>query len=124
MTRLILPLPPSVNHAYRNFTTKRGERKRVPTANAVRFKRDAGWLAKAWAQRTGWSKTERQKVIMRYWVYWPDGRKRDVDNLLKFLEDSLVGILVDDDRYLLPRAMDYEVDKQNPRLEIEIEIMG
>jgi crossover junction endodeoxyribonuclease RusA len=43
---------------------------------------------------------------------------RDHENL----DDALKGILYEDDSMCLPQVMDFGVDKQNPRVEIELEV--
>jgi len=63
-----------------------------------------------------------RKVDLRYWVFWPDRRRRDAGNLLKVLLDSLEGILYVDDSAVLPRAMDYSVDREHPRVEVEVSV--
>lgn len=124
MNRLILPLPPSVNHAYRNYRHKSGRRMRVPTRDAEKFKTEASWRAIEWRQKNGWTiPGEKQKVIVRMWVWWKSGQRRDTDNTFKLTLDSLTGVLYVDDHMCLPRVMDFGVDKQNPRLEIEIELL-
>lgn len=124
MNRLILPIPPSINHAYRNFMHPSGRRMRVPTAEAERFKSEAGWTAKAWRQHTGQVMVPSdKKVAVRIWYYWANARRRDTDNPLKLLQDSLTGILWEDDRSVLPQVMDFTVDRANPRVEIELEVM-
>lgn len=118
MSRLTLPIPPSVNASHRNVRINL----RIKTDAAKLFLTEAGWLAKQWARQTEWHPPDAGvKVILRYWVYWPDRRKRDADNLCKMLMDSLSGILYLDDRYVLPQAMDYAVDKNCPRVEVELE---
>ena len=68
--------------------------------------------------RQGWVFTQKEKIIMEVWTYWPDYRRRDTHNAHKLLADALESILYDDDRYVLMRDMDYNVDKKNPRVEI------
>lgn len=122
MTRLVLPLPPSLNHAYRNFV-KDGRRMRVTTSAAERFKRDAGWLAKAWCQSVRWTVPEPgTKIVMRLWYYWPDRRRMDTHNREKVLLDALEGVLYQDDRWVLVQEQDFAVDRDNPRVEIELEV--
>lgn len=70
ITRLVLPLPPSVDHTYRNFT-KGGRRVRAPTAKAMAFKRQAAWEAKAWMLANG------TKVALKVWYYWGERRRHD-----------------------------------------------
>ncbi|GMA59713.1 RusA family crossover junction endodeoxyribonuclease [Alicyclobacillus fastidiosus] len=123
-TRLVLPLPPSVNHAYRNFT-KCGRRMRVPTPKALAFKKEAAWEAKAWMMaRRQQMVPNGTKVALKVWYFWGDRRRHDQDNPLKLLQDALTGVVWEDDRWVLPQVMDFDVDKQNPRLEIEIEVLG
>ena len=120
--RLILPLPPSVNHAYRNFTTPKGRRMRVLTHKADAFKREAEWRTKAWMQQTGWIMPNHgKKVIVRIWVFWKSNQRRDTDNIMKLLLDAMKEIAFWDDRMALPQVMDFSVDKENPRIEVELE---
>ncbi|MCL6548903.1 MAG: RusA family crossover junction endodeoxyribonuclease, partial [Alicyclobacillus sp.] len=98
MERLILPLPPTVNHAYRNFWHPTGRRMRVLTREAERFKQEAAWLAKEWALKTGWSMPPPGvKVALRLWYFWPDRRRTDASNRAKVLLDALEGVLYPDD---------------------------
>jgi crossover junction endodeoxyribonuclease RusA len=116
--RLILPLPPSVNHAYKNVSIK----KRIKTVEASAYISQTAWTARAWAQQTGWTMPSKdQKVIMRVWIWWANNRRRDSDNIFKILSDSLTGIVYPDDCMVLPRVMDFAVDKENPRIEVELE---
>ncbi|WP_041695234.1 RusA family crossover junction endodeoxyribonuclease [Alicyclobacillus acidocaldarius] len=126
MRRLVLPLPPSVNHAYRNFVHPRtGRRMRVLSHEAERFKRDAAWLAREWVQRTGWCvPPPGTKVVLRIWYYWSNRRRTDTNNRNKVLLDALEGVLYVDDRWVLVREMDFEIDKANPRIEIELEALS
>jgi len=54
-------------------------------------------------------------------TYWPDARKRDVDNQGKAIFDALehAGVF-DNDRWALPRYIDFDIDRQNPRVECVI----
>lgn len=109
--RLIFPIPPSVNHCY----LRRGSNT-FKSDEAKAWIKEAKWLAKTW-----WNKPQRiNKTIMKIWVFWNDGRRRDCDNILKLVQDSLTGIVWVDDYYCLPRVMDWQVDKGNGRIEIEI----
>lgn len=64
--------------------------------------------------------TEQEKVVMEIWTYWKDRRKSDVSNRDKISHDALEEIIYDNDCWLLPRHMDFAVDKENPRLEFKI----
>ena len=81
-------------------------------------------MAKGWCAAMNWTPpTKDRKIILRMWVWFPDKRKRDSDNILKILQDSLTGIMWLDDRQVLPRVMDVGVDKENPRVELNVEVM-
>lgn len=123
MDKLILPgVVPSVNHMYRNAVV-RGRRIRIKTPRAKEFYEMLIILSRSWMKANGWN-TTMGKVIVRMWFYYPDGRRRDSHNALKILMDGLeeAGIY-EDDKTALPRIMDYEVDRKNPRVEIEFELM-
>jgi crossover junction endodeoxyribonuclease RusA len=110
---MILPLPPSINHMYANAYIK-GRSIKVYTQQANAWRQQALYLIKPHIKRT-----IDEKIIIELYYYFPDARRRDTHNTLKILCDVLEEAgLVTDDRYLLPRVMDYEIDRQNPRIEI------
>ena len=120
MKRLILPIPPSVNRAYRNVRIDM----RIKTDDAAQFLHDAGWTAKHWARQNEWRMpANSQKVIMRVWIWWPNAKRRDPDNIFKMLNDAIKGVLIEDDNMILPQVIDFEIDKQNPRVEVELELV-
>jgi crossover junction endodeoxyribonuclease RusA len=45
---------------------------------------------------------------------------RDTHNGLKLLLDALEKAVYDNDRYALPRIQDWDIDKTDPRVEVEI----
>jgi crossover junction endodeoxyribonuclease RusA len=80
--------------------------------------------ANLWRNKNKWS-TATGKVIVRRWFYFPDKRKRDTHNGLKALLDALEDAQIyENDQYALPWIMDFEVDRVNPRIEIEFEKVG
>lgn len=109
-------MPLSVNHCY--FTAKNGQR--------ILKKEAKDWIAevKSIAEREvkaqGWTPTEKQKIVAEIYTYWKDNRRRDVHNGCKLTMDALEILLYDDDRWVLPRYMDFEVDASNPRVEIKL----
>jgi Holliday junction resolvase RusA-like endonuclease len=58
------------------------------------------------------------KVVVEYTIWWPDKRRRDASNLEKLLLDSLEGIAYDDDRWAIPRCVDFSYDKGHPRIDV------
>lgn len=123
MDKLILPgVVPSVNHMYRNVTIK-GRRIRVKTKKAEQVYNDIIILTRYWMRNNGW-KTTKEKVIVRLWFFFPDAKRRDSHNQIKLIADALedAGIYADD-KTALPRVMDVDIDRKNPRIEIEFELM-
>ena len=89
MTRIELPLPPSINAAYANGGNKRGRHK-TPAY-------------KAWEALAGLCVKDRHRVgygpySLHIAVRRPDKRRRDLGNLEKCLSDFLVahGVVKDD----------------------------
>jgi len=119
-----LPIPPSVNHCYRTFTTKKGRRMRVLTGEAKKWMGDAANLIKDARNRARWIALD-EKTVMAYWVWWPDLRDHDCDNILKLIQDALKEYgIVTDDHLILPRAQDYDLDRKNPRVEVMVWRLG
>ena len=118
-----IPIPPSVNHAYKNapYSTTNGwgerivRQARVLTDEAQIWMNTAGMVARVAARREGW-KIRESKVVLELEVVWPDRRRRDIHNLHKLIGDVLEGIVVTDDRYLLIRDVDFEVDARESGL--------
>lgn len=53
-------------------------------------------------------------------LYFGTKRKCDIDNFNKILFDSLTGIVWEDDSQIMRSITEKHYDKQNPRIEIEI----
>jgi crossover junction endodeoxyribonuclease RusA len=121
MERLILNgTAPSVNHMYQNARIGRRLIK-VMKPKAKEWFEEAALQALLWRSKNKWPTTS-GKVIVRLWYFFPDNKRRDTHNTLKALLDALEsGGIYADDKTALPRIMDYEVDKKNPRIEIEFE---
>lgn len=114
--RYSLPLPPSINHYY--VTTRQGQR--VPSKQTKDWMRTAQAIIALAVCASGWKFSLAPKLVMRIWVFWPDKRRRDMNNLHKPLCDAPEGIVYHDDKCVLVWDMDYSVDKENPRVEVEI----
>jgi len=110
--KLILPLPPSLNHAY--ITTKKG--KRIMTSECRNYKEAMHLQIKSLIR-----KPFKHLRLIRYYFYWPDNRRRDVDNALKILRDTFKGSLVVDDswQFISCECINSSIDRKNPRVEIE-----
>lgn len=120
--RFFLPgVPPSVNHAYTRFVDRRGHVHRRLTPEAQKWIEDAHLVAKTACKAAGWQPVE-QKVVVRIWIRWPNARRHDPDNTFKLLLDSLSNVVYTDDKWALPRVMDWTVDRTNPGIHVEIEL--
>jgi len=108
-----IPVPPSENHCF--FTA--GHR-RILTKEAKEFMTEAALKAKVASRKANWKIVNGRKVVLLLYFFFPNRRKKDTHNTLKVLMDSLEGILYEDDYWALPRIMDFDIDKNNPRLEI------
>ncbi len=110
---IVLPPVPSVNAMYMN--TKYG--KRIRTKKAREWFSQAEYIIRNAMEIQGWTTTVKTKVVVEVMIYWPDNRKRDADNIGKSLNDALehAGVF-DNDRWALPRYIDFAVDKENPRV--------
>lgn len=54
-------------------------------------------------------------------AYFPDARKRDAGNYRKLITDALTGIAYSDDSQLHSETWDFAgIDRQNPRIEVEV----
>lgn len=119
--RLIIPgNPPTLNHVYRNVAVNR----RITTRDGQKWVRDVQMLAQAAINQQGWQKSTDEKLVAEVMIYWPTRRKRDVENVGKLLWDALEGIVYENDQWLLPRYIDFQVDKANPRVEIKFYLLG
>ena len=85
--RLVLPIPPSLNGAYKNVPG----RGRVSSVILTNWKRAAGWYLRS--QRPGGISGP-----YRFSIYLPIGMRGDVSNRIKAAEDLLVKMrIVQDD---------------------------
>lgn len=112
----IYGIPPSVNHywgihGHRRFITPEGQQ----------YKRDFGY------QCPRMPNGEKIKVPVELWITWtrPDNRRRDWDNILKVLGDSLQEYLLEDDNLIVIAHVDKtpKPDKKNPHITIAINLL-
>lgn len=111
MTLRFSTLPPSTNHLYGR--TGRG----VYMKPDVKEAKDAiGWEARN--QYRGEPLTGALKLSIA--IYWPDKRRRDIDNGLKLIMDALTGILWNDDAQVYDLEVKKRLSNQDPRVELEV----
>lgn len=89
---IALPYPPSVNHYWRH--TKNG--RHYIRKDGLHYKATVKKICEQFDPFKG-------AVQVQLWVYYPDKRQRDPDNLQKALWDSLVsgGLIEDDNNQVL-----------------------
>lgn len=98
---LTLPYPPTVNHYWRAFVPKGGGIGFAVGEAGVTFRKAVGqhvMLARTQARAEGTRFPLSGKLFLTAFVHPPDHRKRDLDNVLKALLDSLQhsGVIEDD----------------------------
>lgn len=59
-------------------------------------------------------------VVLNVLFYYGDSRKRDIDAYLKILLDSMSGIVYEDDSQINEMHVFKEVDKDTPRIVIQV----
>jgi crossover junction endodeoxyribonuclease RusA len=63
------------------------------------------------------------KIRMDMLFYFPDARKRDTHNTFKIPMDAMESIIYINDYWVLPNIIDFTIDRENPRLDLELYIM-
>lgn len=112
---------PTVNHIYlnANFSGGGGRRLKPIAENHLNKWKD---YAIEWQNDTEWVTQSRPvKVAIDLVFYLPSGKK-DTHNAKKLLLDALEGIVHEDDYFILDRTIDFSIDEDNPRIEVDIYI--
>ncbi len=110
MTITLQTLPPTTNNLYVN-----GARGRFLAPKARAAKEAIGWEARS--QYHG--EPLQGPLAAEIRLYWPDKRRRDIDNI-KALLDALTGILWEDDSQITDLHLFKAYDKERPRVEIDM----
>jgi crossover junction endodeoxyribonuclease RusA len=121
--RIVLPLPPSINHQYATV----GDR-RVLSRDAARFKR----AVKQAVLRLGvdvLSDAEHERLRADFLglyldFYFETPLKRDLDGGLKITQDALCEALGLDDRKVVDIHLVKRIDPLHPRVEVELEAIA
>ena len=112
MTNLELkPLPPSTNHMYGR--TRFGGVYKTARYNST--KQDYGWLCKAQTRDFYTC-----PITLEITAFFGDKRRHDADNIVKVTQDSLTGILWEDDSQISDLIVRKRYSKENPRLELRV----
>jgi len=112
MTIIAPEIPPSLNRyaGRENSWEYRNEK--------ARWKQLVAWLAKKDRPATPYP-----KATVRITYYFPDAIRRDPDNYAgKMILDGLTagGVIVDDSFNCIRLVLDGQIDRENPRTEIEV----
>ncbi len=101
---------------------RRGKRGRWFTPKATRdYERSVGLLA-AFARPPLWPLDAQYRVTLD--LFFPDKRRRDVDNCAKAVLDGCNQILWDDDSQVAELITRRDYDKANPRAVVIVEVIG
>ena len=111
--KLTLPFPPSSNRYWR--TTVRGGWPHTYVSQEARQYRALAY----WQARQRGAQPLDGEIRIKGVLYFPD-RRGDLSNRIKVLEDALQGACYHDDKQLVELHWFRAIDKQNPRVEIEI----
>lgn len=85
----------------------------------------AAWKAREWVGLTGWEIPPKEmRVVMDIWYFFKDNTHGDAGNYHKALGDFHHGIIVEDDKNLLWRDQNIQIDPGNPRIELEFSLAG
>lgn len=76
----------------------------------------------SWQAKSQWKKKPiiTGKVAVLIDLYFNNNLRRDIDNWHKILLDSLTGIIWKDDSQIICMGVRKYIDRDNPRIEIEI----
>lgn len=95
------------------YTNSRTTGKKILSSIARATKEAWAWEAKAQYRGEPFERF----VVAEVRLYFPDRKRRDLDNI-KALLDSMTGILWKDDSCISDLTIYKRVDKKNPRIEI------
>lgn len=112
---LVLPMPPSVNRYWTNIVVGR-RAMNVLSSEALAYKNTVKEIAAL-------DTLVYSDIAVVLKIYRPQ-RSGDIDNPLKGLFDALKGVVYADDKQIVElHAFRFE-DKHNPRIAVQIEVLG
>lgn len=129
-----LPLPPSVNEAYKvvRLTTQGRQIHRIGPSQALeQFKRDAGLLLPGGPRTSvNWDVLSALRVSPRKTplsvcirAYFASAWRRDLDGIIKHSLDATFEFLCLNDNQVVRLVAEKLVDAQEPRVEIEVAVL-
>ena len=77
-----------------------------------------------WQIKTQWKRPWIQGgVMLTIYIYYPNHVKRDLDNSMKILLDSMSGMVYKDDSQIMSLWVIKRFDADNPRVDIDVQEM-
>jgi Holliday junction resolvase RusA-like endonuclease len=91
------------------------------------YEAHVGWCGRVALTTNGWNRCwpMQASYAISAAIYVPDRRRRDVTNIVKALEDGLIGVLWDDDSQVeWLRDVRRFIDRDQPRVECMISVIS
>lgn len=110
----VVPWQRTDSHKNKRFTPKKTRDYQRAVATIASFRRPSGWPYR----------DPDAEFALTLRIFHKDRRRRDNDNCVKTIKDALNGIAYVDD-YLVAESHTYrEIDRENPRVEIELRVLS
>ena len=121
--KLILTLPPSVNHQYATV-----DGKRVLSWEAKRYKQKAieglrRLAVKGWLDKEALEALRSSYLALSFDFYFKTTLRRDLDGGLKIAQDAICRAFGINDNRVVQAVLNKRIDPEHPRLEVEIAIL-
>jgi crossover junction endodeoxyribonuclease RusA len=121
--RLVLPLPPSINHQYatvqgRRVLSRAGRDYKTRVAEAVDTWRDSQQLASS-----ALAALRRNYLALTIHFYFATALRRDLDGGLKIAQDALCEALGINDNLVVEIHLRKRVDRQCPRIDVVLQAL-
>lgn len=62
-------------------------------------------------------------VYLKISLYFPDKRRRDIDNPLKSILDAMNGVIYKDDSQVFRIFVEKDIDRDDPRIEVTVSFL-
>jgi Holliday junction resolvase RusA-like endonuclease len=103
---------------------KRITKGRTPGRSAA-YRQQVQWFANTAMNAQRWKTpgaSARFEITLH--IYWSDARRRDCSNILKAIEDALNGGVWLDDSQVQAGHFYSSIDRERPRVEVEVKTIG
>ena len=113
----VVPGPPRPLGRPRTTVTPTGKLRTYTPKESHKYENIVRWAAIAARPRT-WSIEGAFALSVR--AFWPDAKKRDLDNLVKGVSDAIIGVAFKDDVQVTELHAWAEIDGARPRVEVSV----